>query len=221
MKAHVSSPRAFTILELLTVIAIIAILIGLLSSVLSKVKEKAKQASAKNDLLLIVSAVNTFYADYGVYPIARPANGIGAEVTFASDNSDLVYALCARPQGANAADAINPRQVVYLDVSNVKNALSPRSGICNGNWYDPWGPQSGKPESGIYHVRIDGSYSNTVTDPYPSRDSGDGSGGNWSPSPSSGSAAPPATLPLGVIAWSLAGTGVQTYDLQDQILSWK
>jgi prepilin-type N-terminal cleavage/methylation domain-containing protein len=208
MKVHESSRRGFTIIELLTVIAVMAILMSLLMTVIGKAKTSAKQSSARNDLLNIVTAVRAYYADYGVYPIAPSVSGTGTEVTFASSNSDLVYTLCAIPQGANAANALNTRQSTYLDVPNVKNPLSPRSGICNGNWYDPWGPQPGKPESGIYHVRIDGSYSGSVTDPYPARYEGDDNG-------------PPPTIQTGVIAWSLAATGVQTYDLQDQVLSWK
>lgn len=210
MKAHESSLRGFTIIELLTVIAVMAILMSLLLSVVGRVKESAKQASAKNDLNLIVTAVNTYFRDYGVYPITPPTSGTGTEVTFASDNSDLMYTLRAMPQGANLNNALNPRLSVYLEVAGVRNELSPKSGIYNGIWYDPWGPQAGKPESGVYHVRIDGSYSGFVTDPYPSRGPNDGSS-DWQP----------ALLQKGVIAWSLAGTGVQTYDLEDQVLSWK
>jgi len=218
MKAHKPRPHAFTLIELLTVIAIIAVLMSLFSAVFSRAKESAKQASAKNDLVQIVAAVNNFYVDYGVYPITPQTSGTGTEVTFASDNSDLMYTLRGVAEGANAGNVLNPKETVYLDVPGVKNTLSPKSGIFNGIWYDPWGPQQGKPESGVYHVRIDGSYSNMVSDPYPAR-GGDGGGSGWGapPTPSSSS----ATVPLGVIAWSLAATGVQTYELQDQVLSWR
>jgi len=215
MKAHEPGPKAFTLIELLTAISIVAVLMSLFYAVTAKVKETAKAASAKNDLVQIVGAVNSFYSDYGVYPITPPVSGSGTEVTFASDNSDLMYTLRGVAQGANAGNVLNTHETVYLDVPGVKNPLSPKSGIYNGIWYDPWGPQIGKPESGVYHVRIDGSYSNMVTDPYPVR--GSDGGGGWGGSPPASS----TTVPLGVIAWSLAATGVQTYDLEDQVLSYR
>jgi len=218
MKAREQGASAFTLIELLTVISIIAVLMSLFYTVFGKVKESAKQASAKNDLVEIVGAVNNFYVDYGVYPITPPVSGSGTEVTFASDNSDLMYTLRGVADGANTGNVLNPKETVYMDVPGVKNTLSPKSGIFNGIWYDPWGPQQGKPESGVYHVRIDGSYSNMVSDPYPVRGgSGGGSGWGAAPTPASSS----ETVPLGVIAWSLAATGVQTYELQDQVLSWR
>ena len=92
------------------------------------------------------------------------------------------------------------------------NATQPRSGIQNGNWYDPWGPQAEKPESGIYHVRIDGSYSGRVTNPYPGYDDD-----NDERHPGT----PPPMINQGLIAWSVARTGETTYELRDQILSYQ
>jgi hypothetical protein len=137
-----------------------------------------------------------------------------------------MYTLRGVAGGANAGNVLNTKETVYLDVPGVKNTLSPKSGIFNGIWYDPWGPQAGKPESGVYHVRIDGSYSNVVSDPYPVRGgggggSGSGGGGGWGAPPPPPSSSSSTTVPLGVIAWSLAATGVQTYELQDQVLSWR
>ena len=48
---------AFTLIELLTVIAIIAILMGLLFPAVNAVKENAKKVQAKNDVTQIVAAV--------------------------------------------------------------------------------------------------------------------------------------------------------------------
>src|SRR5437868_502377 len=144
------SRKAFTLVELLTVIAIIAILAGLLLGVLNGTRARARRVQAKNDLLQIVAAIKAYDSEYGRYPISRQADELATEVTFATNNSDLFYTLRAIPMGANSQDLLNPRKIPFLDVRAVADPLHPRDGIANGNWYDPWGSQAGKPESGLY-----------------------------------------------------------------------
>jgi prepilin-type N-terminal cleavage/methylation domain-containing protein len=206
---HEPSLSAFTLVEMLTVLAVAAVLMTLLFTGIGAAKEAARRAQAKSDLLRLVSAIQAYYAEYGRYPIAPPSEGPGTEVTFATDNSDLLYTLRALPKGSNTGHRRNPRRIIFLEVRDAADSTQPRNGLANDIWYDPWGPQSGKPESGVYHVRIDGTYRNIVSDPYPGEGQDEDEGG------------PPATLPHGVIAWSLARTGVQTYELRDQVLSWK
>lgn len=201
--------RAFTLIELLVVMAVIAVLMGVMFPIYGSVQESARRVKAKNDVVQLASAVNAYYTEYGKYPIAPPAAGQPAtEVSFMTNNSDLLYTLRAIPEGANANNELNPRQIVFIQVPDVKDKDRPRDGIHEGNWYDPWGPQPNKPESGIYHVRIDGSYAGQVTDPYPGYDDG----GQWGQ---------PHVIKLGVIAWSVAKTGQTTYELRDQVLSYQ
>jgi type II secretory pathway pseudopilin PulG len=197
---------AYSLIELVTVITIIAVLTSLLIAVIGSVKESARRVHAKSDLSNIVTAIKAYYSDYGVYPV-RPDQA-GSEVTFAIDNSDLFDALRAVPEGANAQRQLNPRGIVFLEVPLAHDQLKPRSGIAHGCWFDPWGPQSDKPESGVYHIRIDTADTNRVTNPYPGGD------------PDEGEPAFQPTLNLGVIAWSLGKGGVQTYELRDQVISW-
>jgi prepilin-type N-terminal cleavage/methylation domain-containing protein len=217
--------RAFTLIELLTVMAVVAILVTLLFTAVGTVKDSARRAQAKHDLLQIVAAVNAYSAEYGVYPVKPQPAGEATEVTFTTDNSDLVSTLSANPQGANRQNALNPKRIAFLEVPLAKDPAHPRSGLSQGIWYDPWGSQPGKPESGIYHIRIDATYRNLVSDPYPGDATDSGSSadsGSWGPSAAAdASAGAPPKINAGVIAWSLAKTGVQTYELQDQVLSWK
>jgi prepilin-type N-terminal cleavage/methylation domain-containing protein len=199
--------RGYSLIELLTVITIVSIVTSLLVTAVGTVKEAARRTHAQTDLAQLVGAVRAYYLTYGVYPVRRDQEG--AEITFTTDNSELMNVLRDVPEGANTEHRLNPKQIRFLEVSPAGDPAHPRSGICHGCWYDPWGPQQSKPESGVYHVRIDGAYKNEVTDPYPGVDADEGG------------AVPPPTIKFGVIAWSLAKGGVQTYELLDQVISWK
>jgi prepilin-type N-terminal cleavage/methylation domain-containing protein len=192
---------AFTLIELLVVIAIIAVLIGLLFPAFRAVQDQAKRTQAKNDLTQIVNAVNAFYTDYGKYPLATDDSTI-------ANNADLFYTLRAVSAGANVNNAVNPRQIVFINPPSVKDTANPRSGIgSDGQYYDPWGPTAGKPESGIYHLRIDGNYNNQIANAY-AADTGAG----------------PGTLTTGVIAWSFGKDGTQgnaNFNASDDVISWQ
>src|ERR1700758_373156 len=137
------SKDAFTIVELLVVISVIAILIGLLFPAFRSVLNQARKTQAKNDLIQIVIAVNGYYTEYGKYPLKDTDQG--TEKTFAADNSNLLNTLQAIALGDNAGNALNPRRIAFLQVQDAKDQTNPRSGTKNGTWYDPWGTTAGKP----------------------------------------------------------------------------
>src|SRR5438876_5160566 len=174
---------AFTLIELLVVIAIIAILIGLLFPAFSAVQDQAKRTQAKNDLTQIVTAVNSYYTEYGKYPLVAADTIYGPA---GSLNDGLFYTLRAVALGANAGDVANPRKIVFISPPDVKDPANPRSGIGTaaatvGQYFDPWGK--------AYNVEIDGGYDNTVANPY------------------TANAGATPNLQLGVIAWSLGTDG--------------
>src|SRR5438067_11067364 len=91
--------NAFTLVELLVVIGIIAILMGLLFAGGRAVQQQAKRTQAKNDLAQIVTAVNAYYTEYGKYPVV-------ADDTPIANTGDLFYTLRAIASGtANAGNA--------------------------------------------------------------------------------------------------------------------
>lgn len=63
-----SKRRGFTLIEMLTVIAIIAMLAGMLLPALSKARIRARVAKAKAEMLNIRVSIEQYYADYSTYP---------------------------------------------------------------------------------------------------------------------------------------------------------
>ncbi len=62
---------------------------------------------------------------------------------------------------------MNPKQLSFIEVPRAKGSAQPAKRTSQWSLVRPVGaPQPGKPESGIYHVRLDGTYSNTVSDPF-------------------------------------------------------
>jgi type II secretory pathway pseudopilin PulG len=65
--------KAFTIVELLTSIVIIALLLGLLLPSLARIRRSAKEAAQKVQIATIETALEAFKQDYGDYP---PSNWV-------------------------------------------------------------------------------------------------------------------------------------------------
>ncbi|MEO6845913.1 MAG: prepilin-type N-terminal cleavage/methylation domain-containing protein, partial [Chthoniobacterales bacterium] len=98
MSPHISDKKAFTLIELLIVIGIIAILMGLLFPALQGAINMAKKTAAKNDVTQIAQAVTAFEAEYGYLPASLDTtNGIlGTNILGPLTNN-------------------NPRGIIFLD----------------------------------------------------------------------------------------------------------
>jgi len=231
---HPSRKRSgFTLIELLTVIAIIAILMGLLLPAMNAAKNAAKKSQAKSDLTQFVTAVKSFYTDYGVYPM-DPAIGLKDEEYGAQGgtyhNQEIVNVLRADTLATDTLSvsgstpiSVNTREVVYLDVPLVKDSSNPKSGLGTGKesngittkageWYDPFGEP--------YIIDIDGNYDGYVQ-PNPSKLTGyqDLNYVTWNGQPA---------VQTGVIAGSFGGDHVQGTNANpnhfggsDDVLSWQ
>jgi prepilin-type N-terminal cleavage/methylation domain-containing protein len=83
--------RAFTLVELLTVIAIIAILAALLLPVLGIVKTKAKITQAKLQIQDIVTAVQAYDSAYSRFPVSDAAQNAAQKNANITRNGDFTY----------------------------------------------------------------------------------------------------------------------------------
>lgn len=168
------SPRrlttAFTLVELLTVIAIIAILMGLLFPAIAAVKENGRKTQAKNDVMQIVTAVKAYNTEYGKYPSLTeeppkpgdPDISVGDPAAKMKEkNNTLFNTLRSIPEGLNQNYKMNPRRVVFFEGRAVANPVQPRGGFVDkgsedekGIFYDPWGKQ--------YNVVLDSNYDDRI-----------------------------------------------------------
>ena len=81
--------RGFSLIELITVIAIIVILVGLTISVLSSGQAKAGIEQTKGQLAFIESSLAQYYEEYGEYPPSFDSGGSkGAKVLYQALTGD-------------------------------------------------------------------------------------------------------------------------------------
>jgi type II secretory pathway pseudopilin PulG len=162
MKASVIRTKtAFTIVELLTVITVIAILIGILVPSLQAVRETAKKVKQKSQLHAIDVALDLYRNDTGDYPPSSWSDGAGIEYcgalklaeamlgqdllgqhiqsAFRADGRDSTGTLDWYPPAPNS-DNRSSRRPVYLKLENA-NAfrlieIYSNAGVVNSYWPD-------------------------------------------------------------------------------------
>lgn len=137
---HRTSPVAargpessFTLIELLTVIAIIAVLAGLLFPALTASRRAAKETTARLKISQVATCFRSYYNDYAVWP-SNPTNG-ALWVSILTGNS-----------GIDGSVTNNPRKIIYMEF---KAAETNSTGIL-----DPW--------SQAYSIGFDTNYDNKI-----------------------------------------------------------
>ncbi len=165
MKTHpvrLHSKLAFTLIELITVIAIISILMALLFPAIAGAKESARRGKAQTVVKDIVNACKNYSNDYGKYPPITDAkedsssgsgkdktttsyyaygpktapDGKAGDKTFKVDNNELFNVLRAIGTGLNVTHKYNKRQQKYIEQPKANDAKNPREGFCDGKEFD-------------------------------------------------------------------------------------
>ena len=187
------SPGRSSAFTLIELLVVIAIIAILIGLLFPAFRAVQDQAKRTQAKNDLTQIVNAVNAFYTEYGKYPPATD---DVVIA-DNSTLFNVLRAMDP------TNNPRQIVFISPPYVKDPNNPRSGIGTaaantGQYFDPWGTN--------YVVRIDGDYNNQAANPY-TADTGAG----------------PATLSVGVIAWSLGKDVTQgtNFNASDDVISWQ
>ena len=147
---------AFTLIELLIVIVIIAILASVAFPVTALVMEQARKAEAKNEVTNLVNAIKMYELEYGKLPFQA---GEGGESDLEMDTfQDNIISVLA---GYNV-DGLNPRLKPFYEGKTAKNsdAEKPAGGLFGSDEQlqlaDPWGNE--------YFITIDSNYDNIIQD---------------------------------------------------------
>jgi prepilin-type N-terminal cleavage/methylation domain-containing protein len=126
---------AFTLVELLVVISIIAILAGLSFPAVSGAMDSAKKTQAKSNAVQIAAAVMAYEVEYGKLPA----------FTGTTVDQTLVGILTTN----------NPRGIVFLEPPSWKKGKGGTNS--SGVYCDPWS------STNAYAIALDTDYDNKVT----------------------------------------------------------
>lgn len=147
--------HGFTLMELVAVIAIIAVLVAMLLPTISKVKSYTRKVGARAEAKSIEAALKQYYTEYQRWPAL-----VNSETNAYPITDDLALIL----QGGNPTNTVpapNPKQLQFMQFSRLDG---------NNDPINPWRERAADP---YYYARFDCNFDKNI----------DGTG-TYSPPPS-------------------------------------
>jgi prepilin-type N-terminal cleavage/methylation domain-containing protein len=136
---------AFTLIELLTVIAIIGILAAITFGVSRGVNERAAINQARAELSVLASALEAYKRQYGDYPHTGNATNAQGDTASATDGPGILFNALAGKRGPKTDPAvpINGKVFVQFDKLSLQDvaklpAVTGTVSVENA-FLDPWG----------------------------------------------------------------------------------
>lgn len=114
------SKRAFTIIELLTVIAVIAILSSILIPVTGGIMRQSRIAASKAQLWQYVNAIENFKAEYNYYPTIFGTSEVNYPMEGALNSINFIEALSGRDVASGNTKSVggNYRSIQFHSFSD-------------------------------------------------------------------------------------------------------
>lgn len=141
--------RAFTLIELLTVIAIIAVLMSLVIGVAGMVQTKSSRDRASAEIAALSAAMESYKADNGIYPMTTETDTLDPKTSKTPDAkykaaSLALYKALSSDENANfSRDGDERQNPVYFEFETKKGMVE---GVLNKKVtaiIDPWGDSYG------------------------------------------------------------------------------
>jgi prepilin-type N-terminal cleavage/methylation domain-containing protein len=136
--------QAFSLTEILVVVAIISLLAGLSTVGIVKAIESGEKAKAKGDMMAVVAALKAYRLEYGQWPTAtgdrREDEWFGPGNYGSEENGKTLIKILMGSNLAVASVGQNPKQIAFLEGGKVAASRRDNTG---GQFLDPWGTQYG------------------------------------------------------------------------------